>query len=96
MIEWTMGEDEEIKPEHRRDYIGGIFQETTYGEDDNESGVADMLADLMHFCDLENIDFDDKLRIAKLHFKEEKDGAARVRAEKKEAGDGHKVVEGGG
>jgi hypothetical protein len=74
VIEWTMAEDEGIKPEHRRDYISGIFQETTYGEDSKETGVVDMLADLMHFCDLENIDFDKSLRIAKVHFREEKKG----------------------
>jgi hypothetical protein len=71
-IEWKIakGNEGQPTPEECRDYIHGIFSETTYG-DDPETGVTDILTDLMHFCKLEKIDSEDHLRIAQNHFKEE-------------------------
>ena len=74
MIEW-IGIEGEITPKNRRDYIHGMLSETTYGEDDPETGVVDLLGDLKHFCSLERIDFEDCLRRADDHFKaEQKEG----------------------
>jgi hypothetical protein len=70
MIEWV-GIEGEITPKNRRDYIHGVLSETTYGEDDSETGVVDLLADLKHFSLLDGIDFDDCLRRADAHFKAE-------------------------
>ena len=33
--------------------------------------VSDLLADLMHYCAAHKIDFDDQLRLCRLHFKAE-------------------------
>ena len=37
----------------------------------NGSYVADLLADLMHYCAAHKIDFDDQLRLCRLHFNAE-------------------------
>lgn len=39
---------------------------------DGEDGVTDMLADAMHFCDAEGIDFAEALDRASGHYEEEK------------------------
>jgi len=70
-IEWTNEEDGIIRPKDRRNYIAGIFSETTYGEMDGKISVLDILFDLQHYCHLEKIDFDDALRIARDHFQVE-------------------------
>jgi len=38
---------------------------------DAETNIVDLLADLMHYCRLNGIEFEDKLRIATNHFTEE-------------------------
>lgn len=56
------------------------FQEQT-GTDD-EDAVADLLADLMHFCDRDGYDFDAELARARMHYTEEtspEDDAERAR-----------------
>ena len=44
--------------------------------DDQYTNLIDLLADAMHWCNLNDEDFDDVLRIARLHFEAEKDEAA--------------------
>lgn len=39
--------------------------------EDVETNLIDLLANLLHFCKAEGIDFSDKLRIAEIHFEEE-------------------------
>lgn len=39
-----------------------------------ETFITDILADLMHFCDVEGIDFADLLRVAEMHFEAEQNG----------------------
>ena len=85
MIEW-IGIEGEITPKNRRDYIQGMLSETTYGEDDQETGVVDLLADLKHFSLLEGIDFDVCLRRADDHFKAELKGDPE--SNRKESHDG--------
>ena len=70
MIEW-IGIEGGITPKNRRDYIHGMLSETTYGEDDPETGMVDLLADLKRFSLLEGLDFEDCLQRADEHFKAE-------------------------
>jgi hypothetical protein len=44
--------------------------------DTNEDGVTDILADLMHYCQRAEIDFDNQLRIARGHYNCERSGIA--------------------
>lgn len=44
--------------------------------EDERTNLIDLLADAMHWCNLNDEDFDDVLRIARLHFEAEKDEAA--------------------
>lgn len=44
-----------------------------YGvENDAETAVEDLLANLMHFCHREDLDFEDLLTMASIHFEAEK------------------------
>ncbi len=45
------------------------FMFTTGSE--REDAVCDLLADLMHYCRLNDIDFEDELRRGRVHFEEE-------------------------
>ena len=76
-IEWII-EGSTPTPEERRDYIHGIFNETSYGEDTLDTGVVDLLADLMHYCDLEEIDFELCLNNARMHFNYEAEKGGRI------------------
>lgn len=71
MIEWTNGPGG-ITPEDRRNYIHGIFSETTYGAESPENGVIDLLSDLMHYCHLRGIDFYESSSTARTIFLREK------------------------
>lgn len=41
------------------------------GRPDSVYPLRDLLADLMHYCDLYAVDFDDELRIARYHYRAE-------------------------
>jgi hypothetical protein len=45
-----------------------------FGPEPYEENIIDILADIMHYCKVENIDFNDSLRIAQGHFEAEVDG----------------------
>lgn len=73
IIEYA-NENDERTPEDRKDYISEVFSVTIYGDDPGEGGeigVTDLLADLMHYCRLEKIDFQLALAMAENHFYEE-------------------------
>lgn len=74
MIEWTYenGQEGVVTPKDRRDYIHRIFSETTYGED--TEAVTDILADIMHYCALDGVNFEDVLETARGHFESEVGG----------------------
>jgi hypothetical protein len=40
-----------------------------------ESFISDLLADLMHFCAFEGIDFAQRISMAEMHYEAEKDGS---------------------
>ena len=42
-----------------------------YDGDDDEASITDLLADLLHFCHQKNIEFDDILETAVMHFNTE-------------------------
>jgi hypothetical protein len=41
--------------------------------EDQHTNVIDLLADLLHWCELNRVDFEDTLRIARMHFEAERD-----------------------
>jgi hypothetical protein len=43
------------------------------GAEDPETGMIDLLADALHYCNQTSVDFENCLRIAGNHFQEEKD-----------------------
>lgn len=40
--------------------------------DEDLSAVADLLADLLHYCDAEDVEFDDALDTARMHHEAER------------------------
>lgn len=46
------------------------FEKVT-GSDAKEEGVRDLLADMMHYCDVNDIDFANELRVATDNYDEE-------------------------
>jgi hypothetical protein len=77
MIEWKNGPGG-ITPEDRRDYIHGMLAETTYGQENPENGVIDLLVDLQHYCHLMGIDFNTAVPLTALMFEAEKVGHVRA------------------
>ncbi len=69
--------DSIMKPWECRCFIKLLFRHTDY-EDDRQTGVIDLLADLMHYADQEGLNFKECLRIARNHFEEEKGGRKGV------------------
>lgn len=59
--------------EDRAERIAQVFEmyQATTGADDQESFVSDLLADTMHFCQREGIDFETKMVTAEIHFENE-------------------------
>ena len=51
--------------------INNYCQET--GDDDTETGMTDLLADMMHLCDRDGFDFSTSLARAEMHYLEEKE-----------------------
>ena len=50
--------------------VAKMLRETNYAQDLLNAPV-DLLVDLMHYCHVEEIDFQDALRVAGDHFREE-------------------------
>ncbi len=42
--------------------------------DDQHTNVIDLLADILHWCELNGVDFEDTLRTARSHFDAERGG----------------------
>lgn len=42
--------------------------------EDQHTNVIDLLADLMHWCEQNDVSFEDTLRTARTHFEAEQDG----------------------
>lgn len=59
-----------IKNRDRVLRIKNIFYSSVYAED-MDSAVVDILADLKHYCKFEKVNFEDALKTAEMHFKEE-------------------------
>lgn len=53
----------------RAERLAGIL---LYPEDEH-SNVVDLLADLLHWCEANGVDFEDTLRISRTHFESERD-----------------------
>lgn len=43
--------------------------------EDERTNLIDLLADAMHWCNHSHMDFDDVLRVARMHFEAERDEA---------------------
>lgn len=43
-----------------------------YDNGSNEEDVIDLVTDLMHYCDLEDVDFETIIEMARFHFEAEK------------------------
>ncbi len=56
----------------RVDQIYELYEKLT-DVDDHEGFVSDVLADIMHFCEREGIDFASKVAMAEMHFEAEKE-----------------------
>lgn len=50
-----------------------ICGEQEQGDGDAEAGVTDLLADIQHYCDSENLDFQELLKRATMHHDAEVD-----------------------
>lgn len=44
----------------------GVYS-TMVGEDEGETMVSSLLADIRHYCDAQAVDFDDCLRLSEIH-----------------------------
>jgi HEAT repeat protein len=92
MIEWNVGE-REVLPSDRANYIGGILNETTYGEASLEEGVVDLLADIQHYCDQNELDFEDLLSSAQEHYSAERDVQSYIKDNIEKAASGAGVTD---
>ena len=43
-----------------------------FGQNDVETDIADCVADIFHYCDMEEIDVEEVLRHARMHWEEER------------------------
>ena len=64
--------------EERADRIGCVMQsyclaleERDFNNDQDD--ITDLLTDLMHFCQLNEYDFEESLRMARIHYEAEKE-----------------------
>lgn len=73
LIASPKGDDLLPSNEDRAERIAQVYEmyQANTGVDDQESFVADLLADVMHFCQREDIDFEEKTGTAKMHFEDE-------------------------
>lgn len=55
-------------------------------DEGGKTGLVDLLADLMHFCHLEGIDFDSAMETATMHFDCEQDEAKAAEKPRKKKG----------
>jgi len=64
-----------MKKEWRKRALEAVRAAVRAGSmDEEENAVRDMLCHLLHWCDVHEIDFQDELRIARMHFDAEKGG----------------------
>lgn len=63
----------EPTPEMRADWVRQMIGESGHWDSGGEfeTSICDLLADIKHFCHVNNIDFEDALRRANNHFYEE-------------------------
>lgn len=59
-------DENDTLPQRKAERISGMLDE--YGNDDTELDVIEALADIMHLCDRDGVDFDVVLATARTHY----------------------------
>ena len=74
----TVGVPTNAERAERVQKILKAYAEEMYGTDDPDpeellTAAGDLLADFLHYCSQEELDFDDAIRVARMHFEAEMD-----------------------
>jgi hypothetical protein len=96
----VFGMSNETRAELAGNAVARFMQDTGLENEDMETGITDLLADILHLCDKEGIDIDRCKRMASYHYTEEvtehkrieNKGRRRTNAIKSKSHDKHHAV----